>query len=201
MKELDPFKTFVISDTHFGHANILNYVPSRQFWASSVDDMDKKLIEAWNSTVKPDDTILHLGDFALVQAARLEGYVKQLHGRKILVKGNHDRVTNGKLEKLGFEVYGFLAFQSLNRKILAVHAPITMSHVVSKKDHGFDFMLHGHTHGMYTPATCKDHTGLVGFDVGVDGFSELRGTPEKVPAPLQLRKVIAHAIEYGKAQL
>lgn len=200
MKEFDPLKTFVISDTHFGHANIMNYVPSRQLWATDVDDMDKKLICAWNAIVQPDDTIIHLGDFALVQAARMAGYVNQLNGHKILVKGNHDRVTNGKLKALGFEVYGFLAFRSLEKNIFATHAPATLSHIVSSKNHSFDFMLHGHTHGTYTPEKCRCH-GLLGFDVGVDGLNELRGDASEVPAPLQLQKVIAYAINYEQAQL
>lgn len=48
---------FVLSDTHFGHANVIKY-DNRPF--TNVKEMDNKMIENWNRTVKPDDTIYHL---------------------------------------------------------------------------------------------------------------------------------------------
>jgi calcineurin-like phosphoesterase family protein len=84
--------TFVISDTHFNHANILTFEPTRQT-AMMIDGYDlanheEWLIENWNSVVKPDDVVLHMGDFAFKGIQELEG---KLNGFKILILGNHDR--------------------------------------------------------------------------------------------------------------
>lgn len=50
-------KSFVLSDTHFGHANVIKY-DNRPF--ANVTEMDNKMIENWNKVVMPDDTIYHL---------------------------------------------------------------------------------------------------------------------------------------------
>ena len=76
---------WVISDTHFGHANILSY-SDRPF--SNVTEMDEYMVTAWNETVKDGDIVYHLGDvyFSSVGAQNLP----KLKGRKRLVLGNHD---------------------------------------------------------------------------------------------------------------
>ena len=56
---------WVISDTHFDHANILNFTdavgkPTRNF--ADVEAMNEHMIERWNSVVKPGDKVYHLGD-------------------------------------------------------------------------------------------------------------------------------------------
>ena len=75
-------KVLVISDTHFNHANIIEY-SNRPF--SSVDEMNETIVKNWNGFVTNSDWVFHLGDVAL---GRFD--VSQLNGFKILVKGNHD---------------------------------------------------------------------------------------------------------------
>lgn len=60
--EFDPEHTFFTSDTHFGHANIINLC-KRPF--RDVNHMNDMLVENWNSVVTDDDTVFYLGDFAL----------------------------------------------------------------------------------------------------------------------------------------
>ncbi len=74
------------SDHHSGHKNIIEYC-SRPF--ASVDEMNEALVAAWNDCVAPIDTVYYLGDFSLKSAA-MEQYAPRLHGRKILIAGNHD---------------------------------------------------------------------------------------------------------------
>jgi calcineurin-like phosphoesterase family protein len=60
--------TWIISDTHFGHRNILDFEPCRltqmRIDGYNADEHDQWMIDTWNATVKPDDVVLHLGDFA-----------------------------------------------------------------------------------------------------------------------------------------
>ena len=56
---------FFISDTHFGHANMLqftNYDGTRMRPFDSIEELDELMIENWNKMVKPTDKIYHLGD-------------------------------------------------------------------------------------------------------------------------------------------
>src|SRR5271165_3310117 len=78
---------FFVSDTHFFHQRILEYCPTRPW--KTVIEMNEGLIEAWNSVVKPDDEVFHLGDFSLAFRP-VEVYTRRLNGMKHLIVGNHD---------------------------------------------------------------------------------------------------------------
>lgn len=78
-------KVLVISDTHFGHTNILRIRPE----FGNVDEMNEALVENWNSAVNKYDTVFHLGDVAWTKKAAAE-FLPRLNGAKILIAGNHD---------------------------------------------------------------------------------------------------------------
>ncbi len=79
--------TFLTSDTHFEHKNIIEYC-SRPF--ADVKHMTEVLVKNWNEVVKPEDTIYHLGDFAMGDKGLIPITLARLNGTKILVHGNHD---------------------------------------------------------------------------------------------------------------
>lgn len=81
--------TFFTADTHFSHAGI---IPACRRPFSTIQEHDALLIEVWNATVALGDTVYHLGDFALSRdAAAIERAFRRLHGRKVLIVGNHDK--------------------------------------------------------------------------------------------------------------
>lgn len=95
-------KRFLIADTHFGHENIIEY-ESRPF--ANAEEMDKRLIEYWNSTVGKDDLVYVLGDFTLSRRKEIiKNLVSLLNGRMILVMGNHDTRKPKDYIECGFEV-------------------------------------------------------------------------------------------------
>ena len=95
-------KRFIIADTHFGHENIIKY-ESRPF--NNSIEMDKRLIELWNSVVGKDDLVYVLGDFTLSRRKEIiSNLVGLLNGRKILVMGNHDTRKPKDYVGCGFEV-------------------------------------------------------------------------------------------------
>lgn len=137
---------WIISDTHFGHANILDYEPRRRAWCDgTIEGHDRAIIEAWRAVVQPDDDVLHCGDFALGHRERVAEILAQLPGRKYLVLGNHDRGPSA-MESLGF----FVAEKSrsweltLGRWIHVRHAP---SSFTGDECANGTVLLHGHMHG------------------------------------------------------
>ena len=60
----------------------------------SVEQMDNTIIKNWNSVVGIDDEVYILGDLTMKSAPIAHGYLTALHGKKYLIKGNHDEFTN-----------------------------------------------------------------------------------------------------------
>jgi calcineurin-like phosphoesterase family protein len=84
--------TWLTSDLHLGHANIIRYC-GRPF--DGVDHMDAELCRRWRERVMPDDVIWVLGDLAMGRIAESLALVAGLPGEKHLVAGNHDRCWPG----------------------------------------------------------------------------------------------------------
>jgi len=82
-----------ISDTHFNHANILTFQKSdgtkERPEFSSVEEMNEHMIERWNSAIKPNEKVYHLGDVGFNQN-ELDKILPRLNGKKRLILGNHD---------------------------------------------------------------------------------------------------------------
>ena len=113
---------YVISDTHFGHANIISLC-NRPF--SSVEEMDRIMIENWNSVVKPEDDVYIGGDFAHKSTDPCR-YADMLNGRKHLVIGNHDRknLKNPEFRRRFVEIGDILTFWYNGTKIVLCHYPL-----------------------------------------------------------------------------
>ena len=86
---------YLISDTHFNHQNIATY-------CQRPTDFTEVIIKRWNETVQSGDTVIHLGDVMI--GKKSEWIMPSLPGRKILIRGNHDRSwSNTKWMKMGFD--------------------------------------------------------------------------------------------------
>lgn len=130
---------FVISDTHFGHANILTFKtndgsPLRTF--SSVDEMDEHMVECWNKVVSDSDIVYHLGDVFFGQG---HVHLSRLKGRKRLILGNHDTAKSEHLIKNFQKIMVWRMFPELN--CLLTHVPVHKSALYKTK-----YNLHGHVH-------------------------------------------------------
>lgn len=131
---------YFTSDTHFGHARIIELV-HRPF--ASVEEMDEVLVRNWNERVKPEDTVYHLGDVALGPKKRQREILAALSGRKILILGSHDWDT-AFLADCGFkEQYPCLTVQVRGAPVHLVHVcPPALEALPSPCMH----CLHGHNH-------------------------------------------------------
>lgn len=128
--------TFLTSDHHFCHANILKFEAEARPFAT-VEDMNEQLIANWNAVVGHSDIVWHLGD---VLFGNKNFYLlDRLNGRKNLVLGNHDHYGKGVtsyLEKFR-EVQASKKFDGY----LLTHVPIHPSQFYRFKGN-----VHGHLH-------------------------------------------------------
>lgn len=127
---------FIISDTHFSHANIIKYC-NRPF--NDIEEMNETIINNWNDVVGKNDIVYHLGDFALCNN-ELKELVSRLNGKIYLIKGNHDRKTMTFYANAGLEV---LPTQTLLKKykLILSHRPLMDEQIPN----GY-INVHGHIH-------------------------------------------------------
>ena len=148
-------KTFVISDTHFNHANILDFKdyigkPCREF--DSVDQMNECMMDNWVSVVGPNDTVIHCGDvlFGPDKVIWLENNFPKLPGKKRLVLGNHDNVKF--LAPFFKDIQ--LWIDMSDKGLIFTHTPLHPSTLAEKHRFGDGnlFNVHGHIHTNPSPA-------------------------------------------------
>ena len=93
----------MIADTHFGDDSSIFRYERRPF--QDEEAMNAGLIELWNASVRPEDTVYHLGDFAVgLSFDEIKELLSMLNGHKILIMGNHDKdFTIKEWLDMGFE--------------------------------------------------------------------------------------------------
>lgn len=143
---------FFTSDTHFGDHRTIN-IWKRPF--GSAAEMDSALIDGWNGTVRPEDEVWHLGDFAR-RAADVPGLLARLHGVKHLVRGNNDAPAATAAEGWA-SVQDYAEIEVEGRRLVLCHYPFRSWN----GQHRGAIDLHGHSHGRLKPLPRQ-------FDVGVD---------------------------------
>lgn len=141
------------SDPHFGHANIINYC-NRPF--ANVEEMNRALVHNYNEIVKPDDTVIWLGDcFFKGDKDIYRDILAEMAGHKILVVGNHDG-TEAQMTALGFDMALRECVMTIAGKTCRLnHFPYGADPQYEKPDkfkalrpkkRPGEILLHGHTH-------------------------------------------------------
>lgn len=160
-------KLFLMSDTHFGHANILRFCPNRQF--KNIDDHDEAYIENHNALVCDEDVVVSLGDFSSRNRRSVKEYIKALNGRIFILFGNHDdsamRDRNLFAAAWGRKGHNEVLEYLWNReKYILCHFPMLSWNVrAHNRTHFF-----GHIHSCETrPFICQQNS----CDVGVDAWN------------------------------
>lgn len=158
-------KTFVTSDLHWSHANILKFNPAtRQF--RDVEHMNAEMIRMWNEKVGRDDLTYILGDVAFCNATKATAIVRSLNGRKILIQGNHDKklVADSKFRACFEEIHIYHEVNHDGVKVCMFHYPIAEWN----QCHRGAVHLHGHLHG--APSGIEQWRAL---DAGMDATGEI----------------------------
>lgn len=139
-------KTFLISDTHFGHSNILTFKNQDGSLLRPnfrcIAEHDEILIDNWNSVVSSQDKVYHLGDVGFNNWTKLSYVLQRLNGTKVLIKGNHD---NHKASQY-LQYFKDIRAGHVLDKMLLTHIPIHPDSLARWK-----LNIHGHMHGNKLP--------------------------------------------------
>lgn len=145
---------YFASDLHLDHENIIEYC-ERPF--DNCQSMNKKLKENWNERVNENDTVVFLGDLTMSEKKKkLKSHLNSLNGRKILVKGNHDKfdISEGFVENCTIK-YNYFEFYCTHR----------FKDVPSDWD---NWSLTGHHHNNYPNEYPLCHPGKKNLNLSVE---------------------------------
>lgn len=134
---------WVISDTHFGHENIIGY-SGRPF--KDHIEMDEAMVARWQALVQPDDTVYHLGDVYFTGGfsegeAGSDRLLSRLPGRKFLVLGNHDKAGSPVLRKHFKSIRAWVQMKDFG--LVFTHMPL---HETCLGIGRGNINIHGHIH-------------------------------------------------------
>lgn len=132
-------KTWVYSDPHFYHKNIVkftNYDGTKVRPWDDVQTMTEEMIEWYNELVNAEDRVYILGDIAFTPA-RMRDAVGRMKGRKCLIPGNHEPVKMRKYFDLFDDVRGYVQRKGFIMSHIPLH-PNCMGR--------WKLNIHGHLH-------------------------------------------------------
>jgi calcineurin-like phosphoesterase family protein len=145
-KDIDIANTWVVSDTHFGHDNIVGF-------CHRPEDHEQVMIAEWRAHVPDDATVIHLGDLCYKNNGFFKHVVsKELTGaRKLLIKGNHDRSPYNFYRDCGFKFARPFSIRYEPEEFPGVFADVSFAHyswdeVTEGPMPPWAVRLHGHIH-------------------------------------------------------
>ncbi len=178
MTEINPKNTFLFSDPHFDHKNIIRFA-HRPF--KNVEQMNKTILKNYNKKVKKDSLVYFLGDMTLRgdmtirkgpkgRAFWYNFWFNQLKGHIIYFKGNHDP-------------------KGFNETVIHVdNLYFKLSHFPRNRGDWVGWMIHGHVHDKW-PFINYDYK-TINVSVDVTGFK-----------PVRLSDIIKAVKKYEKGSL
>jgi len=186
--------TFFTADTHFDDPYSLQYF-NRPF--QSVDEMNRVMVEKWNSVVTENDMVYHLGDFTLDDIGHFTKWVTQLQGNIRILPGSHDQfwlkdfVDSEKVQVIPPLVsveFPELAAENTPQVMVLCHYSMQ---VWDGSNHG-SWHLFGHSHGKLKGIGLS-------FDVGVDCTDFAPLSLERVASKMAPLKALSNAKGTGYA--
>ena len=139
-KILKNHSVWIISDTHWGHNNIVNFTdtagdPVRPW--DNIIDMEEDMISMWNDVVSDNDFLIHVGDVAMNRTG-YDRVMPRLNGRKILVQGNHDEMSLNVYQEHFEHIVPMLSVYEI---AIITHIPVHPDSIGR-----YNVNIHGHLH-------------------------------------------------------
>jgi calcineurin-like phosphoesterase family protein len=141
-------QTWIISDTHFFHANIGRYCDRPDGW-------QELIIENWSRFIHPEEVVFHVGDLALGKKENLDSLAALLNSRLYLMRGNHDRRGSAFYQQLGITLVPdpYWINHPSGLRLIFSHRPIVPLELGVLN-------LHGHIHNNSVPEPGARHVNL-----------------------------------------
>lgn len=154
---------YFTSDLHFYHDKIIQHA-KRPFY--NAEEMNQALIRRWNQKVRMQDEVYILGDVTMKGPEYATKVIRELHGKKYLIRGNHDDFVDreGFVRSLFEWIKEYHEMEYQNQWFVLFHYPI-------EEWNGFfrgAIHLHGHQHNHELYNYENLEKGLRRYDVGVD---------------------------------
>ncbi len=132
--------TWIVSDTHFRHKNIIKY-------CNRPLHHDILMTNNWHDIVNPEDTILHLGDLMVwwdsIEQDEAKRIANALPGKKYILRGNHDKLSDAEFAALGFTLIPEFTQTFGQTKVRFSHYP--------QREGDWHLNVHGHIHNNSDP--------------------------------------------------
>lgn len=159
---------FFTADQHYNHKRISEYC-NRPF--QTVQEMDNELIRRHNEVVKKEDTVIHAGDFAFVNATyKAMEYFNQLNGKHIYLKGSHDK---------WIPQFALQIFEKMIERQYVVVCHYCMKTWL--RSHYNSWQLYGHSHGRLQPTGKQWDIGVDNNDFYPVSFNQLKDIMDNSP--------------------
>jgi len=132
--------TWITSDQHFNHKNVLKFLnedgTKMRPW-DDIDEMNQELVRRFNEKVKFGDECFILGDVALNRSGLK--MLEQIHCKNlILIKGNHDFFRVDEYMEYFKDIRSYHTVEN----VLLSHIPVHPSQL----EHRYKMNVHGHLH-------------------------------------------------------
>jgi calcineurin-like phosphoesterase family protein len=127
---MKPPRTWVTTDWHLFHKRIVES-------CERFEGFEHFLIANHRSLVRPQDTLINLGDVIFYRMPMLKDILASIPCRHVLVVGNHDHKSRGWYERNGFH---YAADAIVLGDVLFTHRP------ARERPEGVRLNVHGHLH-------------------------------------------------------
>ena len=161
-------RTWVYSDPHFYHKNIVtftNYDGTKVRPWDDAEVMTEEMIEWYNELVADTDRVYILGDVAFTNR-NMHRSVGRLKGRKCLVPGNHEPPKMRQYFGLFDDVRGYV----VKKGFIMSHIPIHLGSMGR-----WQLNIHGHLHNNQVTVT-KESYSIDGIGLEHTHYTEIPDT-------------------------
>lgn len=176
-----PARLLYIADLHFYHHRLCQEMDRRGF--SGYEEMNAHMISQWNKKVSSRDTVYILGDLSVAKGVATNLVLSQLHGKKHLIIGNHDKyLTDKAFDRSWFNsVDAYKEIRDNGRKVVLSHYPVFCYNGQYRRDKSgmpMTYMLYGHTHNTHDEALVNS---FIDQTKQTRVSSRYRPVPEPIP--------------------